>query len=268
MASGQTIQVKFSNPPVVESIFGVQFPSLALTSGHLGWFWKSKMGDEWPKAVDAPPLPDQFERFGEDRWMPSPSPPSPVALIRPGSARLQLINAADDRVIQVQKSRFYFNWRKRDRVYPSYERTRDEFLHAYGKFSEFVREAQLGDVAPSQWELSYIDHVEKGALWQSHSDWHKVIPGLFPTVPALSGLRFESAEEWHYEIEPRRGRLHITIQHGLTESKTELLILIWTARGPIQGTPLKDSLDFGHDAILRAFLGLTSAEAQRAWGRS
>ena len=54
----------YVDPPVVETILGVQFDPLASwRNAHLGVFWKTLNTDDWPNVSDAPPLQPQFERF-------------------------------------------------------------------------------------------------------------------------------------------------------------------------------------------------------------
>lgn len=263
--------VHFEHPPVVETVLGVQFGRLAnFTNGHLGWYWK-RLGDGWPKAVDAPALPDQFETFDAERqW----SPPGLQLLVGSGPkpARLQIRNEAGDRLIQVQASRFHYNWQKREGVYPSYGKMRAEFDRLFADFCRFVADAQLGELSPNQWEITYVDHVPKGELWDSSVDWQKILPGLLASG-RLSGIRFEGLDgEWHYEIEPHRGRLHIALQHVRVGSPSgpEVLQVQSTARGPVRKEPgwdLDAGLQLGHDVLLNTFLQMASADAQRAWGR-
>ena len=109
----------FDHPPVVEAILGVQFPPPAkLTNGHLGWFWKKFLEPEWTDAVDAAALPTQLELFGALAW----ATPQMLLSVVPGSpaARLQVTNKGGDRMIQIQSSRFHYNWQKKDGAYPSY----------------------------------------------------------------------------------------------------------------------------------------------------
>ena len=60
----------YENPPVVESVLGVQFERLrGFKNAHLGAFWTTLDKKEWPVVADAPPLPPQFERFTESaKW--------------------------------------------------------------------------------------------------------------------------------------------------------------------------------------------------------
>src|SRR6516165_3096908 len=112
--------LEFEQPPVIELVLGVEFARLAsFNSGHLGWFWKHCLRDEWVRAADAAPIADQFETFHEQqRWgipdlrvlVGAPAPPP----------RLQISTTRGDRMIQVQPTRFHYNWQKKDQAYPSY----------------------------------------------------------------------------------------------------------------------------------------------------
>jgi uncharacterized protein (TIGR04255 family) len=262
---------RFRNPPVVETVLGVQFATLpGWTFGHPGWFWKGYLPPEWENAADAPPLIDQFEGFGEERKWVQPSAVQLQVFAAP-LTRLQITNAAGDRMIQVQPTRFHYNWQKRDVVYPSYRTMKAEFDSLFTAFRKFAADAKLGAVSPNQWELTYVDQIPRGTLWDSPADWHKILPGLFPSVGALGGYALESVVgEWHYVIEPARGRIHVALQSGRTSATgIDVLNVQTTARGPIRQEPgwgLDEGLELGHDAVLAAFLEMTSSDAHEAWG--
>jgi hypothetical protein len=68
--------------------------------------------------------------------------------------RTQIIRADDSRLIQVQDTRFIYNWKKAEAgVYPTYKTTRPEFNEAYIKFKKFVQEFDLGEIRENQWEV-------------------------------------------------------------------------------------------------------------------
>src|SRR5688572_20255768 len=116
----------YKNPPVIETILGVQFePLAAMRIGHLGKFW-THLGDDWPFEDDSPSLEPEFEQFSEaDRFLRlalgfrvSQSP----------ECRLRIRNRRRDRMIQVQNGRLILNWLKvKDANYPRYEVIRSEF---------------------------------------------------------------------------------------------------------------------------------------------
>jgi uncharacterized protein (TIGR04255 family) len=187
--------------------------------------------------------------------------------------RLLITNAAGDRMIQVQPSRFHYNWQKCEGVYPSYQTMRSEFHALFETFRKFAADAKLGEVAPNQWELTYVDQIQRGPLWETPADWHKVLPGLLPAKASLGGHALESfGGEWHYVIEPARGRIHVALQSGRTApapAGAEVLTVQTTARGPIRQEPgwgLDEGFEIAHNAVVAAFLEMTSPAAHEAWG--
>ncbi len=262
---------EFENPPVIETVLGVQFaPPPGLTAGHFGWYWKSCLDQRWIKTAEAPSLIEQFERFGEKRSWNLPALQFKIA--SEASIRLQIISESDDRVIQIQNNRFLYNWRQKDARYPTFEAIYPEFMDKLKGFRNFLVVAGLEDISPNQWEITYINHIPKGELWTSQDDWHNVLPGLYfpPTQRGL--VRLESVTgEWHYEIVPQRGRLHVVGQHGKhLDTGEELLVLQLTARGPIEpevpGRDIASGLELGHRALVQTFVSLSSDAAHEHWG--
>lgn len=260
----------FDEPPVIETVVGVQFAPLEdLTSAHVGWFWKKYLDSKWEKVAEVVPLPDEFERFG-------PIPTGPVRFkLEPIKfpARLQISWGNNGRMIQIQPTRFHYNWNRVGGEYPRYKSVREEFDRSFETFCRFVAEANLGEVVPNQWELTYIDSIPQGSLWTTPADWHDVLPGLFSPGGRPGGVPLESfGGEWHYEIPPRRGRLHVSVQLArVGNDPTPVLLLQTTARGPIgtQGAAsLEEGLELGHGAAVETFVEITSDKAHKAWGRS
>jgi uncharacterized protein (TIGR04255 family) len=269
MTDEKTLAPVFDHPPVIETVLGVQFaPLKGLSSAHVGWFWKNHLDSKWQKVAEAVPLPEEFERF-------EPTPPGPMRLkVEPIRlpARLQISWANDGRMIQIQPTRFHYNWNRVGGEYPHYRSVREEFDRSFETFCRFVAETKLGEVVPNQWELTYIDSIPKGALWSTSADWHEVLPGLFSSQGSAGAVQLESfGGEWHYQIPPRRGRLHVSVQLArVGDDPTPVLLLQTTARGPIGNegaASLGDGLELGHRAAVDTFVGITSERAHRAWGR-
>ena len=260
----------FSNPPVVELVLGAQFsPLTKLTAGHFGLFWK-QLGEEWTSPSDQTPLDDQFELFDRPRWSQTTGLELRLEPVRfPG--RFLLGHQDNDRLLQVQGTRFHLNWRKREGFYPSYRKLIAEFEAMFNRFTSFVQSAGLGEVAVNQWELTYVDAFAQDDSWQTPSDWSSILPGLFGSLRAATGLVLETrAAEWCYEIPPKRGRLHIAARPGRTPgSERAALLLEMTARGPVGRdgvSTLREGLDLGHDAAVGTFLAVVSDDTQSRWG--
>jgi uncharacterized protein (TIGR04255 family) len=262
----------FEKPPVVELVLGAQFsPLTKLTAGHFGLFWK-ELGPDWVKPSDGPLIEDHFESFDGPRW----SPPTGVSIaIQPLRlpGRFLVEHRSKDRLIQIQATRFHFNWRKRDHFYPSYKNLISEFETAFARFTEFVDKHELGKIALNQWELTYIDSFPQGEYWENPADWSRFLPGLFGNLFPTNGLELlleYRGAEWSYEITPKRGRLYIDARPGLWgEEKQVSLLLQMTARGPVGKdgvASLREGLDLGHDAAVGVFLRVVDENTKKQWG--
>jgi uncharacterized protein (TIGR04255 family) len=243
------------DPPIVELVIGVQFAALSkLTIGHYGLFWK-ELGKEWINTEQAPPLDDQFETFDARRRL----LPDGVGIQLTGGpllGRFLVKNQADDRLIQIQATRFHLNWRKRNLGYPSFKTMITEFESLFSKFCSFVNDSQIGQILVNQWELTYVDAFPKGELWNSPADWYRVLPGVFGKLETPDETMLEHrAAEWSYEIVPRLGRMHVVARPGkMPDRDCDALILQTTTRGPVEkddAGSFRAGLNRGHEFATR-----------------
>lgn len=264
------MSVHSRRPPLVEVVLGVQFQPLEqMSMDHLAHFWKAH-GEEGSHFDLAPALEQQFELFGSQQPWGLAGPR--LRLTLQPQMRVQLRNAAGTRMIQAQNGRFHYNWlRGPGEEYPRFRMIRPEFERQFATFLAFIRAQSLGQLLLNQWEVTYVNHIPKGALWQTAEEWPRLLPGLIPggNIPTLS---LESASaQWHYVIKTEVGRLHIEIGHGRgpRTGATELLVLKLTARGPLASADdMLHGLDLGRRAAGQAFFSLTSDEAHREWEMS
>ena len=252
---------RFNRPPVVETVLGVQFhPISKMGNAHLGVFWKSLPGD-WPHVSDVSLLGHVQERFGEDRWMPGGSV---LRLTQDTTSRLWIRNHPRNHLVQVQNDRLLYNWlADRDKnQYPSYVEVRQQFDDIWGAFLRFLEAEQLGPPQLDQWEVTYVNHIPKGGVWQTPEDIPRLLEGLL--APQIGGDwgTFESVGgSSTFVIADNLGRLHIEFQHARPETQ-EQIVLKLTARGPIdKRTDMNAGLNLGHQTIVRAFADITAEYA-------
>lgn len=262
----------FDQPPVIETVLGVQFDSISkFTNAHLGAFWAT-LGDDWPHVADAPRLDRVDERFGaEQAW----GRLVELKLTQDPSSRIQIRSKDEDRMVQVQNGRIHYNWLgQKGGAYPRYKQVRPAFDEIWGRFKEFLRSRSLDEPKPNQWEVTYVNQIPKGTVWTDPAGWGKLLPGLAGPTRNPDGIDLESfGGEWHFEIPPKRGRLHVKIYPGKQSipEGCEVLRMDLTARGPISnesenGVSLDAGLDLGHERIVLAFIALTSDAAHDYWG--
>ncbi len=269
----QTNDISYARPPVVETVLGVQFDRLpALSNSHWGVFWKTLNQNEWPNVEDAALLPNQIERFIDAaRW----GAGLQIQLTDDPTSRCRIKNHRGDRMIQLQNTRLHLNWLgETGSKYPRYETMRTEFEQNYRRFSDFVVAENVGSPKPNQWEITYVNHIPKGTVWQTASELRFF--KLLGSNTATSAVRPENFHgEWHFVIPENRGRLHVEWQHAkkspLDSAAPEFIRLVFTARGPIElrddmlGAAL-DGLDLGRKTIVTSFKDFVSDEANNYWG--
>jgi len=264
---------KFDAPPVLETVIGVQFVPLPNFTGAMaGWFWKSylsKFGGEWTKTNDVIPLQDQFEQFGPGTgWI-----PPGIHLATTEATRTQLVRSDEERMVQIQFSRFILNWKRGKNQYPSYDNLLSEFLELFEQFCLFARDAGYGPLGLNQWEMTYVNYLERGELWNNFDDLRKIFKDIL--IPkSVFPVEFADSinANWRYLLSDNAGRLHVTLNHIKTAPENkEVLRLQFVARGPLTQPDMKslsNSLNLGHEAIVRTFAAITTSDAQKFWKRT
>lgn len=262
--------VSFERPPVVETVLCVQFDRLGdLEHRHLAAYWAS-LGKQWPYVDFLPEIAPTYEEFDE---VASWAQMGPSVTVGHPRLRLQIKNVRQDRMIQVQNGRLVQNWLGQGgKDYPRYASLRPEFEKQLDKFTSFLHKQQLPSVSANQWEVTYVNHIPKGSVWETPTDWGNLLPPLFGTGEVSADWPLEGLGRgcvWRFEIRPQRGRLHVSAEHRRVgaEQKQEALVLKLTARGPVTDkASLHDGLDLGHETIVNAFYSMTSKEAHGYWG--
>ncbi len=260
----------FANPPVVETVLSVQFEPLSqLRAAHLGLFW-AQIRDRYPKTEDRLPLEPVIERFPEPArghvtfQFPIPEvPPVP---------RIWLTHLNETELIQLQADRFVKNWRRSGHgdAYPRYERVREGFDEAFREFEAFVTREDLGSIEVNQCEVTYVNHIVAGELWNSHGDLAKVFT-LWRDAPASPpGKPEDAAFRARFPIGDGSGnpvgRLHIDVQAAFRNPDGKpMFVLNLTARGYMGHST--DFFDLGRDWIVRSFAEITTKEMHRIWER-
>jgi len=179
-------------------------------------------------------------------------------------------------IIQVQRDRFLHNWRKvrPGDQYPRYHNVIQMFKDRLSRFQAFLDDRKLGTVVPTQYEMTYVNHIPKGDGWETINDIGKVFPDF---AWQASEQRFLSAPEgidWrtNFLMPNRTGRLHVTIRSGVRrEDGHRLLLFELTARGIGNDTSPEGMwawFDLARERIVRGFTDLTGHEVQKnIWRR-
>ena len=264
----------FGSPPVIEVQLGLQFdPVPNLTHSHFGLFWSQLGIDAWPFIAELPPLPQQFEKFGSEIQWGNQSFTFNLNLPQYPSGRAQIINAARDRVIQLQNGRFWYSWiGTSGSLYPRYETIQNEAVELFEKFSVFLSSCEFGSPHLNQWEVTYTNHLPRGTVWNDPTDWTRIFNSNAMLPAEFGSNKLEQFNgQWMYVITPSRGRLHVHLQSARDRlGGNDILQLQLIARGPIGDADegmvkALSGLSLGHETIVNGFRDLTSASAREFW---
>lgn len=264
-------RIDFDNPPVVETLLGVQFvPLRGLSLPYIGLYW-GEVRTAYPSQEVKPPLVPEIEEF----------PASPltqrvsVQVTSEPDARCWFIDSTSTQLIQIQRDRFVRNWRKGEPpndAYPRYDRLRPRFESDWLNFLRFLERENLGQPEVNQCEVTYINHIELGAAWRSLGEPHEVLrilgsPGPREFLPEPEMVLLNA----RYAVPDGKGRLHITAQPAIRrQDAKEVMQLTLTARGRPSSSRLEDILawfELGHDWIVHGFEDITTLKMHEIWGK-
>lgn len=247
----------YERPPVVEVVFGVVLSKLEkLLTPHLGIVWDAYRA-EFPKCTEMAPLL------------------SPETTDLPTMPRVWFLDETENQIIQVQRDRFIFNWRKHptSQEYPRYCTMRATFDRLLETFVTVLQRHDLGKVVPVQCELTYVNHIPRGEGWSSLGNLDGLFPSfgyreVQPSAPLPIGLHWRTV----YALPDNSGRLNVNVVDARREAdQHELIQMELIARSPRQEIPMERVLpwfDSARECIVTTFSQLTSESVQSSnWGR-
>jgi uncharacterized protein (TIGR04255 family) len=257
---------EYESPPLTEVVCGILFEPLEKFIGpYLGLLWE-EYREEFPTTQEAPPITPTIELFERV------TPPEPITNdLLQFLPRTWFIHKDDTRVIQVQRDRFLYNWRKvkPEDQYPRYHEVMRGFQHRYDQFLEFLNEHQIGAVKSLQYELTYVNHIPAGTGWNTTADIGKVFPDITWRTEEARFLPLPEAVNWRtsFTLPNMEGRLHVSLRSGEQAGTHQpVLLLDLTARG-IPSTDSQEAMkgwfDQAREWIVRGFSDITGTDVQR-----
>ena len=251
---------KYKNPPINEVVLGVTFKPLEkMKAAYIGLFWNIIKND-FPKCEQAPVVGNIDDIIENETGLPIP--------------RTWLINKEEDLLIQIQRNKFIFNWRKKDKSYPHFNDVSGLFFKYLKVFSDFITINDLGSLDYNEFELTYVNNILKGEGWE---EW-KSIDNLFPDlIWNNNDTRFLSNPEgivWQpfFSLPEKKGQLVIKVQPGFRRiDNYPLIIFEISAKAVVVNKSeeeIRDWFNFSHEFIIKSFEDLTSSLVQdTVWGK-
>ncbi len=259
--------VEFRRPPIVEVVAGVAIDGLGDDAGPLlSAFWVSELRGEFPDLQQQPPYSSPTETFP----IGSGAAGVELAFGFTPNTRLWAAREGGGELIQLQRDWFACNWRK---VQPNseYDRWPQRLKSFSNWFSRLERYLEI-PLKIRQCEVSYINHIRPGRVWERHADFHRIFnvslgPGTdYPLEQMSAQAQFILGEE----ASDPRGRLYARVMPAFErDGRTPLYVFELTARGAPEGNGLDGELSFldrGREAIVKSFIALTTEAMHQEWG--
>ena len=209
-----------------------------------------------------------MERFGSKVLRPKPEkPPEDFPQIC-----MRLSSKDDTRTIQFQANKLIGGWNRETLPKITYAEAKTEYDKRFLQLETFAAKHDLGKPVANLWELTYVNKILPGVLWQKPADWHRVLPGIFPVGgPQVTGHEWATFNgSWLFVIPPQMGRIRVRVQKAVENATADVvLLLVITARCEIGESGAADwssGIQLGHRSILKVFHDLASPEARQAWG--
>lgn len=256
--------VDFDNPPVNEVVCGIGFQPLErLFAPYIGLWWCENQ-KAFPIVRKAQPIIGPIEQNALNFL-----------------ERTMLVAQDETQMIQLQPTRFYYNWIKAQDTedYPRYSRVYKAFVDWLAKFTRFVEANDIGVIDRLEYNLTYVNYIPQGHGWDSLKDIHKVLPDVSWRKTRSRKYLSEPADlnfRYVFPIREQPGRLTATIQRGIRRTDQVPILRLELAAQAAVADGLAEHSDqsmaewFGaaRKAIVLGFLDLTDGNVQlKYWGR-
>jgi len=257
----------FDNPPVIETVLGVQFtPFPKFGIPHYGLYWE-KIKKAYDRYEVHPPIVSAIEDRGPDGRV-------VINLTGGSNFRCWFIDESQNNLIQLQKDRFILNWRKvrGDESYPHYENIRPKFEQEWIRFCETLEAEGIGTPEVNQCEVTYVNHIEFDSDLTSCNDLNRLVASWSGArsgdfLPKVDKVRLNTT----YVMREKKGRLRISMQpviRGRDGMEILQLDVSATGRPASSKTPdILEWLDLGREWVVKGFADFTTPEMHVKWRR-
>lgn len=254
----------YKNPPVVEVIMGVQFNNkMNIRTLDFADFWARLGRDVFGRYQEAPPLdPIIIQQQNTINFEFASTPPSP---------RYIFVNEDVSALVQVQRDRFLYNWKKlKDGEYPRYKNILPEFMGYYAVLDEFYKAKSKEILEPAILELTYVNIID------IHDEDKFSVDSILKDFSWITSKRYLKYPK-HFQqtlvfdiVEIQSSMTVVAERVEMIETGESKLKLELSVRGPALGSDLKGNIkwfDMARENIVNGFTDLTTKGSHDIWGR-
>lgn len=244
-------KLEFSDAPIIEVVCGAQFDGIVFDQQFVFEVYE-KIKKDFPIIQQNPPINSVIEKID------APNINKALAGFHP---RTFFINKDNNKLIQIQPDKVFFNWRKtnNEEQYPHFENVFQEFKKT---FNMLLKGANASDKL-NQFELTYYDHI---LLSKFDKDDYNPI-GILNLI-SLEGQVKSLDLKMSFPVIEAGGNITLVLRSATRNTDQEkLLILESTCRGFKSDSSIEKWFDVAHNRLLSNFKNITTEEAKTVWGK-
>lgn len=261
---------EYGRPPVVETSLGIQFDGLHGYTSLLAADYWAEVRDQYPLVEERQPLAPAFETFSpSDSRLTDPRFEVVAAAIQP---RFFLITRDGSELIQLQRDRFFYNWRHTERgaAYPRHTHVRSMLKQHLERLYRWAESAKIGEVIPTQCEAVYVNRIPLRDVEGKSCG----LSFIFPWLKGMLGMTEDGAFTFRRRLHDETGtpvaRLNFNLRYGTDEAgaREAHLLLFVRGRPPVPSIDgCLNFIDAEREVIVRTFTEVTSEAAHALWER-
>ena len=247
--------VKFKKPPLIEVVFGMEIELPELSLVHVGLYWQT-IKDKFPTPV---------ETFGELALTDEDSCVSNFPAV-------WYLSSEKNRLIRLTQDYFSYHWRTVGKDYLHFDKLFDEYLKQWHNLQSWWQSISTESIKIKGYNLQYINLIDENSGWKKPEDNRKVFCFSDGTIKTSLSLPKFYSSKLGFDLPDELGNLIVSLEpHKLEKSDNEIkdiIIFDLSASGiATEEYSKEDWFISSHNAIIKLFLELTTAEAQSLWGR-
>jgi uncharacterized protein (TIGR04255 family) len=247
------VAIKFTNPPVVEVLLGIQLENIGFSLIHFGLYWQTIQA-RFPLHIDQPVM---LLEEDEDLQI-------------PGVARALFMSSDNKKVIHLQNNFFGFSVKHSNEYkYPHFEQIFTGFMEEWGHFQEWYKEQKIEEsLKPCRYELTYVNLLDKDVGWNSPADNHQIFTFLNSSSGDFLKNPYSQSARVTFSLPNEDEALLVEIDHRVSEEKnSDFLIFRLTIISFDTSKDVTAWFPLAHIYMIRAFLDLTKTQARKMWGQ-
>ena len=246
------VAIKFTNPPIVEVILGIQLENIGFSLIHFGLYWQTIQA-RFPLQIDQPVIPLREEEDFQNSL-----------------SRAIFMSSDNRQLIHLQNNFFGFSLRhSKEYKYPHFEEIFTYFLKEWTHFQKWYEGQKIdGSLKPGKYELTYLNLLDKDVGWNSPDDNHHIFTFLNRSSGEFLNNLFSQDSQLSFSLPNEREILNVDIDHRVSEEEnSDFLLFRLSIISFDTSKDLTTWFQLAHIYIVRSFLDLTKEEARKVWGQ-